>query len=59
MFNVPLVPDLKNSRKLTNEQIFNANLKRCRLKGIFNYRMMLQQLVALFGLANPVMNPVI
>ena len=37
MFNLPLVPDLKNSRKLTNEQIFNANLKHYRLKGIFNY----------------------
>ena len=59
MLNLPPVPDLKNSRKLTNEQIFNANLKCCHLKGIFNYRTMLEQLVALFGLVNPVMKPVI
>lgn len=36
-FNLRLVPDVRNSRKLTNEQIFNANLKRYRLNGIFNY----------------------
>lgn len=31
------MPHLKNSRKLTNEQILNASLKCYHLKGIFNY----------------------